>query len=57
MVADDQFVIQQVMTIILSELGLADRMISCKNGEEVVDFFKIYLDGLKGNTRSSEVRD
>ena len=46
------------MKIILSELGLVDRMISCKNGEEVVDFFKFYLNELKSsNTSSSEGRD
>ena len=45
------------MKIILSELGLVDRMISCKNGEEVVDFFKFYLNELKSNTSSPGGRD
>ena len=32
------------MTVIFNELGLSDRMILCKNGEEVVDYFKVFID-------------
>ena len=31
------------MRVIFSELGLSDRIIFCKNGKEVVDFFKNYF--------------
>ena len=36
MIADDQFVVRQVIWMYLEELGLGDRVISCSDGEEVV---------------------
>ena len=40
MIADDQFVVRQIMQVYLDELGLLNRVIFCKNGEEVVEYFK-----------------
>ena len=39
MIADDQFVVRQIMKVYLSEMGLADRVIFCKDGKEVVKYF------------------
>ena len=44
------------MKVILSELDLSNRIIFCKNGEEVVRFFKNFLNELKRNIRESDVR-
>ena len=47
MIADDQFVVRQIMQVFLDEIGLRDRVIFCKNGEEVVQYFKGFFDALK----------
>ena len=39
MIADDQFVVRQVMDMHLTSLGLKDLVMLCENGEEVVRYF------------------
>ena len=47
MIADDQFVVRQILEILLAEFGLKDRALVCKNGVEVVDYFKKFFDELE----------
>ena len=35
------------MQVFFDEIGVLDRVIFCKNGEEVVEFFKEFLNELK----------
>ena len=44
MIADDQFVVRQVIWMYLENLGLGDEVISCSDGEEVVLYFRNFLD-------------
>ena len=39
MFADDQFVIRQIMQVFFDEIGVLDRVVFYKNGEEVVEYF------------------
>ena len=39
------------MQVYLDELGLLNRVIFCKNGEEVVEYFKKALSGLKADAK------
>ena len=43
MIADDQYVVRQILKVYFSELGLLDRVMFCKDGVEVVDHFKRFL--------------
>ena len=55
MFADDQFVVRQIMQVFFDEIGILDRVIFCKNGEEVVEYFKEFFNGLRTeNLRSSK---
>ena len=47
--ADDQFVVRQVMQVYFQELGILDRVLFCKNGDEVVDFFRGFFNELQSN--------
>ena len=50
MVADDQFVVQQVMRVFFNELGILGRVLFCNNGEEVLEFFKGFFSQLEDST-------
>lgn len=43
MIADDQYVVRQVIEMYLRDLGLDERVILCKNGEEVIEYFRNFL--------------
>ena len=48
--ADDQFVVRQAMQVYFDELGILNRVMFCRNGEEVVQFFKNFFKELQANT-------
>ena len=45
------------MQVYLDELGLLSRAIFCKNGEEVVEYFKGLLNGLKADVKLSDKKN
>ena len=42
-VADDQFVIRQCLEVYFDDVVLSDRILFCKNGQEVVELVKGFL--------------
>ena len=54
MVADDQFVVQQVMRVFFNELGILGRVLFCNNGEEVLEFFKGFFSQLEASATENE---
>ena len=42
-VADDQFVVRQMFQAFFDEIVLSDRILFCKNGQEVVELVKGFL--------------
>ena len=51
-VADDQFVVRQILQFYFNEVGLSDRILFCKNGEEVVEI----VSGLLGKLKVSDIQ-
>ena len=43
MIADDQYVVRWILNVYFSELGLLDRVMFCKDGVQVVDHFRRFL--------------
>ena len=42
-VADDQFVVRQTLEVYFDDVVLSDRILFCKNGQEVVELVKGFL--------------
>ena len=48
-VADDQFVVRQILQVYFHEVGLSKRVLFCKNGSEVVELVRGFLKQLKAS--------
>ena len=56
MFADDQFVIRQIMQVFFDEIGVLDRVVFCKNGEEVVEYFQRFFDEIETETAQIDIQ-
>ena len=56
MFADDQFVIRQIMQVFFDEIGVLDRVVICKNGEEVVEYFQRFFDEIQTETAQIDIQ-
>ena len=56
MFADDQFVVRQIMQVFFDEIGVLDRVVFCKNGEEVVEYFQRFFDEIQTETAQLDIQ-